>query len=395
MIQSITIAGLCHNLGHGPFSYSFTDFIRENLHISDWDHTYQSTLILDDIIENNSIDLPKDQVNVIKDLITGNRNKSLCIDNSFEMTSILSTPNWLFQILNNKNNSVDVDKFDFITRDTYKLGVHNQSIDYEILLKNARVIDDNICYPEKDAYSIYELFQCRYRLFKEFYLHRVSKGVDLMIKDIFTQADSVYNFRSYLEDSKLFVELNDSILTEILHSDNPMLGEAKKIAERIYSRDLYKFVGEFICNSNSTSIDKFLNLKEEDILNCSISGDEKLCRDDIKIMKYNLDLGKGDEDPVSYVKFYEKKAYPYQVKHLKKNEISYMISNNFSEIIIRVYVKDSSKLKAAKDAFIKFCSEKAGETPHLYEKDFSNKYNKSAIKSAKKLFGKTNEDNNY
>jgi hypothetical protein len=72
-----------------------------------------------------------------------------------------------------------------------------------------------------------------------------------------------------------------------------------------------------------------------------------------------------------------------------------MISNNFSEIIIRVYVKDSSKLKAAKNAFLKFCNEKAGETPHLYEKDLSNRYNKSAIKSARKLFGKIDEDNIY
>jgi deoxynucleoside triphosphate triphosphohydrolase SAMHD1 len=396
MIQSVTIAGLCHNLGHGPFAYSFTDFVRDNLNISNWNHSTQSNLILDDIIDNNSIDISKEQINLIKDLIFGingqnyNSNTDLC-KNNFSFASTIKYPNWLFQILHNKTNSVDVDKFDFITRDTYKLGVQNQSIDYDILLNNTRIIDDNICYREKDAFSLYELFQCRYRLFKEFYLHRVSKGVDLMIKDIFAEADRVYNFKSYLEDPKLFVELKDSILTEIQYSDDSELDEAKAIIKRIYRRDLYKFVGEYICNSSSNSKEKFLFMKEEDIINSSNGNHGYLERNDIKIMKYNLNFGKGEEDPVSYVKFYDNKTYPYKSKKLEKTEISHMISNDNSEIIIRVYVKDSSKLKAAKDAFIKFCNEKAGESPNFYEKD-SNRYAKSALKSGKKLFTK-NETN--
>lgn len=398
MIQGVTIAGLCHNLGHGPFAYSFTDFVRDDIHITNWDHVEQSNIILEDIIDSNSIDIPREQINFIKDLISGINGKNSIVNsdlnrNNYSFSHNLSAPNWLFQILNNKTNSVDVDKFDFITRDTYKLGVQNQSIDYDILLKNARVIDDNICYREKDAFSLYELFQCRYRLFKEFYLHRVSKGVDLMIKDIFAEADNVYNFKSYLDDSKLFLELKDSILTEILYSDNSELDAAREIIKRIYKRDLYKFVGEYICNTNSNSIEKFLNLKEDDILNCSNGHHGYLERNDIKIMKYNLNFGKGEEDPVSYVKFYDNKTNSYQSKNLDKSEISHMISNNYSEIIIRVYVKDSSKLKAAKNAFLKFCNEKAGESPHFYEKD-ADKYSKSAVKSGKKLFTKNESNSN-
>jgi HD superfamily phosphohydrolase len=223
----------------------------------------------------------------------------------------------------------------------------------------------------------------------KFYLHRVSKGIDLMIKDVFAEADSYYNFKSYLYNTELFVELKDSILTEILYSEKVELYKAKEIIKRIQKRDLYKFVGEYVCTSNSNNLEKFINIKEEDIINCATNNcGVELDREDIKIMKYNLNLGKGDEDPVSYVKFYDNKNYPYEPKHLEKNHISYMIPNNFSEFILRVYVKDSQKLKAAKVAFVKFCNEKAGETPHLYEKEFGNKYNKSATKSGRKLFQK-------
>lgn len=376
MSQSVIIAGLCHNLGHGPFSYPFTDFVRENLHITNWDHTKETCLILEDLIDTNAIDIPKEQLNVIKDLISGKQLFSS------------SAPAWLFQILNNKTNSIDVDKFDFINRDTYKLGVQNQSIDYDILLNNARIIDNNICFREKDAFSLYELFQCKYRLFKEFYLHRVSKGADLMIKDIFTEANRVYDFKAYLEDPKLFVELKDSILTEILYSDDIELNAAKDIIKRIHKRELYKFVGEYICNSGNPSLEKFLYLKEEDIVNCSTSGDDQLERDDIRIMKYNLNFGKGEEDPLNYVKFYDNKSHPYKSKNLDKSEISFMMSNDFSEIIIRVYVVDHTKLKAAKKAFLRFCNEKAGDSPHFYEKEYSSRNNRSAMKSGKKLFMK-------
>lgn len=49
---------------------------------------------------------------------------------------------WMFDIINNKRNSIDVDKFDYITRDTYMMNLSYGSFDHQILLKDARVIDN-------------------------------------------------------------------------------------------------------------------------------------------------------------------------------------------------------------------------------------------------------------
>ena len=38
------------------------------------------------------------------------------------------------------------------------------------LMQHCRVIDDEICFPSKDAYNLYELFHTRYSLFKQVYL---------------------------------------------------------------------------------------------------------------------------------------------------------------------------------------------------------------------------------
>jgi HD superfamily phosphohydrolase len=394
---------LCHNIGHGPFAYPFTDFVHEVLGEKFWDSGESSIMLLEDIISKNSVDLSREEINLVKDIILGefkfsvNFEKNQKIDNIQDFHNLhknsdfsLSQPHWTLQILHNKTNGIDIDKFDFIRRDTYKLGLRNESFDGDILLNHARIINNEICFRERDAFSIYELFNTRYRLFKEFYLHRVSKGIDLMIKDIFSLSNSYYNFKESLYDVEQFIRLKDCILNQILYSEKVQLTKAKELVKRINTRDLYKFVGEktiVMSSSNSSSqlqlYDKFLNLKDEDILNCSKSEgyqEDQITHGDIKIMKCQLDFGKGEEDPIEYVKFYQKdkmdNSGSYRVKNLNKEEISLMTPSNFKEYIFRVYVKDSKKLNSAKNAFFKFCSEKTGESPNQYEKKSANKLDK-------------------
>jgi HD superfamily phosphohydrolase len=54
---------------------------------------------------------------------------------------------WMFDIINNKRNSIDVDKWDYIKRDTQMMNLSIGSFDYSILLKDAMVIDDQVVYP--------------------------------------------------------------------------------------------------------------------------------------------------------------------------------------------------------------------------------------------------------
>ena len=62
--------------------------------------------------------------------------------------------------------SVDVDKFDYLARDCYNLGM-KCSYDSSRLLTYSRVVENEICYPFKEVYNIYELFHTRYSLFKQ------------------------------------------------------------------------------------------------------------------------------------------------------------------------------------------------------------------------------------
>ena len=69
---------------------------------------------------------------------------------------------FLFDIVANKRNSVDVDKFDYIQRDCFNVGLKS-SYDPTRLIWYSRVIDDQICFNQKEVYNLYEMFHTRFR----------------------------------------------------------------------------------------------------------------------------------------------------------------------------------------------------------------------------------------
>jgi len=52
----------------------------------------------------------------------------------------------MFDIIANKTNSLDVDKFDYLQRDSKHLGIKTVGFDYNRIIKNSRVINGQVCY---------------------------------------------------------------------------------------------------------------------------------------------------------------------------------------------------------------------------------------------------------
>jgi HD superfamily phosphohydrolase len=88
-------------------------------------------------------------------------------------------------------------------------------VDSKRLINCARVVDNQICYNQKEAYNLYEVFHVRYSLFKRVYTHKVGKAVEFMITDALVAADSVLGISSAVKDMKKYLYLDDTILNEI------------------------------------------------------------------------------------------------------------------------------------------------------------------------------------
>lgn len=173
-------------------------------------------------MEDNNIDLCKEDVRLICDLIEGKKEGHS--ESKTPSVIIVFLELWMFDIINNKRNSIDVDKWDYIKRDTQMMNLSYGSFDHSILLKDARVINEQIVYPQKHAYEVQKLFQCRYDLYKSIYNHLTVHSIELILCDVLKAAHKVlYDFEQVIYDPKEYIYLTDNILYEIEMSDKPAL----------------------------------------------------------------------------------------------------------------------------------------------------------------------------
>ena len=249
LCELIKISALCHDIGHGPFSHVFDDIFIKSVKIKDSlfgneIHENRSCLILHHIIKNdyflkNMID--KNEVEFLKSLINPSKNNK----------------SFVYQIVSNNINGLDVDKYDYILRDTKNIGL-KYSIDCSILVNGIYVIDNKICYPKQVFHNIKSIFETRYRLHKEVYTHQAVLSIQFMINDIMILLDEILNISNSINDVDEFCNLTDDyilssidILNKFSHFESDSkkknnIVESKKLLDRINNRDIYKFIGSVV-----------------------------------------------------------------------------------------------------------------------------------------------------
>ena len=283
LIELIKIAGLCHDLGHGPLSHLFDEWLhsiqelRENPMI---EHEERSIAILRKLIDETEIS-EDDEIYKLSEFIN---------DDAFEFIAELinpkdSTPqNFIFQIVSNSLNGIDVDKLDYLCRDSFYLGL-NTGFLFSRVINNVKVIDENICFPEKISYDILKVFRTRYDLHKQFYNHKTVICIEYMIRTILTRLDNILNIIKGVFNQKEnplnideFCELSDSTIfnaTIVIkqftrnHTLFTISSETKSdikyidnILKKINNRELYKNIYFTIFPADEQS-QKDINLQEE------------------------------------------------------------------------------------------------------------------------------------
>lgn len=323
-ILKVEIAGLCHDLGHGPYSHSFDKFLEMSGIKTEYrHHEKRSCMILDYLVNMYYIPISKEILRDIKDLI----HPVLLPQNT-------KNKKFMYHIISNPDNGIDVDKFDYMKRDAHYLGLP-YSIDLERLLETARVIDDTICYPEKMIFSISNIYEIRSRLHKEIYTHPVVYAIELMLIDMLKELHREWDI--YISEPELFLELNDSIINQIDKNNI----EAFQIRQKIWERELYKYVGQTLVPVKLyKDIDKIID---------DFYQNKKVPVDDVILKCVHIGSGK---NPLQHVRFYNVKKDMNKSFVIDESKRSPLLPNNFEEKTVRVYVKDK-KMKAIGEYYLK------------------------------------------
>ncbi|KAI0773622.1 hypothetical protein C8Q74DRAFT_1265659 [Fomes fomentarius] len=349
-VQCVTIAGLCHDLGHGPWSHVWDSmFIPAILPDKKWCHEDASRMMFDALLEENGLRLESDDADFVKALIMGD--PSLCQS---------SEKPYLFQIVANKTNGLDVDKFDYIARDSHAID-QKSNLSLTRLIYSSRVIDNEICYDIKDANQIFELCHTRMSLHKRIYTHKTAKAIEFMIVDALTLAEPTMNIARRLENPKKYIHLTDHIQADIEASEDPRLAPAQEILHRICVRDLYKsvdfkvFQWELKADLKKTFTPESVVKAFKDLYarRASLSPEqaeslEQVAPEDAAALSSEhviIDLGERhhgmkNENPLDFMKFYSKHN-PNLGVHANEDDISVTLPRSFGELQLRVYTREA------------------------------------------------------
>lgn len=218
--EAAQLAILLHDIGHGPFSHTLEGDIIDASH---------ETLTLCFMRELNRE--MSGRLAMAIDVFTGEYPKK-----------------FLHQLV---SGQLDIDRLDYLNRDTYFTGVSEGVIGSERIIKMLHVRDGRLVVEEKGVYSIEKFLIARRLMYWQVYLHKTVLAAELMLKEILRR------------------------LAEVVRAGAPVNG----ISEALHFFLIHNVEGQHFEDRTSGVLDQFALLDDIDIesaLKGGISSSDKL-----------------------------------------------------------------------------------------------------------------------
>jgi hypothetical protein len=149
--EAALVAILLHDVGHGPFSHTLEFSLFKGVH-----HEQISLWIFDRLNKEFS-----GRLELAKQIFTGTYHRK-----------------FLHQLV---SSQLDVDRLDYLKRDSFFTGVYEGTIGAERIIKMLNVVDDQLVVEEKGIYSIENFVSARRLMYWQVYLHKTSVAAEAML----------------------------------------------------------------------------------------------------------------------------------------------------------------------------------------------------------------------
>ncbi len=223
-VEMCRISALLHDAGHGPFSHVF-----EQLLIRDLEKTHED--ITSWLIEKSELGDKLAKMGYKPKEVAGLAVGKLRKPGRAFLDQIISS-------------AVDVDKQDFIVRDTYHTGAEYGFIDVYRLIHALDVLGENLAV-ELGALSALEAFMiARIESFKSIYFHRVGRAAQIMLATAMEKANSELGLTAFKTPEE-YLALDDYTVWSALKQCRASKGiigdlERRRMLKCAYERTFYE-----------------------------------------------------------------------------------------------------------------------------------------------------------
>jgi HD superfamily phosphohydrolase len=347
--EIVKIAGLCHDLGHGPFSHVFDDILKKIPKYKDninAEHETRSCLIFENIVKNDkrlNFIISDNMITFVKNVIN----------------PTIKNKGFLYQIVNNQINSLDTDKFDYLPRDSKYLG--EDTINVKKLIESVKVLKDqhtdelNINYDLNNVNLILDIFYKRFYLHKKYYNDPIVISYQEMMNYYLKKIDPIINLFDSINDMNIFCDNTDESLINIPKIYNKIiqtsshnnLKNANYILKRFNNVEPYKIIIKKNIPSKN-QLNKYLHLFKKSSIPDRFNKSE--------IIIYNKQIGtihSATNNPLKYIYVYDEH---YQSTTLNDDNLLTNIIPSLVEYSFVIFYKNKNE-KKIKD-FTKYCNSK-------------------------------------
>ena len=200
---AVKAAILLHDIGHGPFSHALEHTLVQGVH-----HEQLSLKIMH--VMNEELG---GQLSLAIRIFTNDYHK-----------------HFLHQLI---SGQLDVDRMDYLTRDSFYSGVSEGVIGYDRILKMLTVHDGELMVEEKAIYSVEKFLVARRQMYWQVYLHKTVLAAEKMLVKILTRARELYARGEKQLDTQSALDF---------------------------------FLGEFDGSMNIVNLEKFCSLDDHDVM---------------------------------------------------------------------------------------------------------------------------------
>ena len=284
--ESLKVAILLHDIGHGPFSHALENSIANNISHEDLSKLFMEKL-------NKEFD--------------GKLSLSIQIFNNKHPKK------FLHQLV---SSQLDMDRLDYLKRDSFFTGVTEGNIGTERIINMLDVVNDQLVIEEKGIYSIEKFLIARRFMYWQVYLHKtVISAENTLIKILKRAKQLIQNGKDIFSSSALKIFLKNNYTVNNFKENDAILESFSKLDDH----DIYSCIKEWANHDDfilSSLSDRILNRKPLKIKTQNEKFSEKKINElKQKVSdKYNISI-----EDANYLVFTDKvsnNAYQYHKTHI-------------------------------------------------------------------------------